>query len=872
MNSLAKIEISKTWTLFAWFNKADGKISPDDLKFIPSRLSLGEKTAQPVQITGNPKIDMAPWLGEKPHNGKIAFVYIPFTVANGNENLSGHDKNDGDDLDAFFGVGADWWYEAWIDGRPAYDTLDNGNQTDRYSHTNHIWHPKLKPGKHLLVIRFISGSDGSLLCVDALNDDEIIAYHKKESSTFPKLLSALTLHLRVRVGENGWNSTLFDWADHSMRSLRIYTRRAGENSADETWDCETQNYLSFPDVSGICDVLEAEVSLHSHNPQWTRMRVGVPAARIGKGCLYDIILRFTGSSLALFVDGVLVDEDWPVGFIPMNPSARPPYIAGKKFDGTVELVSLQPHAISDDAIVECCHGKEFVARRTLEILGPERRKVQYWLPRGHNQWVGDVMFGNTWAFDKERLHLFYLTDRRHHTSKFECGGHFVAHISSTDLINWEHHPIAVTLDEWNSLGTGRPISHNGKLVLMYGMHTDRVYNDRRNLRETIVDANDVTVPQPFSGVGKYPIGATYAESEDGIVFEKSCMLVHQADNPNVSYDNAGGYLLLSGADLWHSHDLQHWQLKVSGLIPLSNDSPVRPSSECLCMFKWNGWHYIIGGRSGFWMSRNQKGPYWEGWDRKNTDVVKPRWDIYEGLLVPMVAEFRNNRRILAGFTGRLYGGYLVFRELIQFADGTLGMKWPEEMKPAIKDKINPVIRVNGHSFTGNSISVEADSQQWAMIDNLLPSMHLSLLITPMNGTTHIGIAGLDDDGNGCVQSFMVLRGRVQWSAANGDALPEAIPSIVEIMADDNSKIHEIKNPHIHPSCGDFTITDVEGLTKQFRLELYFIHDAKIRGTLIDACINGERTMISQRNGLVVKKLRFMADGPAKFEQITIGRI
>ena len=140
------------------------------------------------------------------------------------------------------------------------------------------------------------------------------------------------------------------------------------------------------------------------------------------------------------------------------------------------------------------------------------------------------------------------------------------------------------------------------------------------------------------------------------------MLVHQADNPNVSYDNAGGYLLLSGADLWHSHDLQHWQLKVSGLIPLSNDSPVRPSSECLCMFKWNGWHYIIGGRSGFWMSRNQKGPYWEGWDRKNTDVVKPRWDIYEGLLVPMVAEFRNNRRILAGFTGRLYGGYLVFRK------------------------------------------------------------------------------------------------------------------------------------------------------------------------------------------------------------------
>ena len=272
------------------------------------------------------------------------------------------------------------------------------------------------------------------------------------------------------------------------------------------------------------------------------------------------------------------------------------------------------------------------------------------------------------------------------------------------------------------------------------------------------------------------------------------------------------------------------------------------------------------------MSRNQKGPYWEGWDRKNTDVVKPRWDIYEGLFVPMVAEYKNNRRILAGFTGRLYGGYLVFRELIQFADGTLGMKWPDEMKPPVKEKINPIILVHGHSIPGNSISIEADSQQWAMIDDLPPSMHLSLIFTPKKGTSHICIAGLDDNGNGCIQSFMVLRGRVQWSTAQGDALPEAIPSIVEIMTEDTSKIHEIKNPHIHHSCGDFTITDVEGLTRPFRVELNFIHDAKIRGTLIDACINGQRMMISQRNGLKVKKLRFMADGPAKFEQITIGRI
>jgi len=159
----ATIQLGEIWTLFAPFAGEAIKPSIEELTGIPGTLSFGETPVHPIRIPGGAKMDLAPWLGERPHGGKCAFVYIPFTVP---------DEKNGREVDVFFGVGADWWYEAWVDGRRAHDTLTRGNQNNQYSPWNHVFRVALKPGKHLLVIRFVSGSVGSTLCVEALPPSE----------------------------------------------------------------------------------------------------------------------------------------------------------------------------------------------------------------------------------------------------------------------------------------------------------------------------------------------------------------------------------------------------------------------------------------------------------------------------------------------------------------------------------------------------------------------------------------------------------------------------------------------------------------------------------------------------------------------------
>ena len=165
----AQIEISKIWTLFGPFMREDGKPSGEELKSIPTVLSLAGKTAIPVEIEGSPILDLSAWLGEVVA-GKSAFVYIPFTLLGANGGQASHEGSL--EYETFFGVGADWWYEAWVDACCADDTLQTGNAIEDFSHTNHPWHLSLKPGKHLLVIHFIGGSASSTLCVDALEDSE----------------------------------------------------------------------------------------------------------------------------------------------------------------------------------------------------------------------------------------------------------------------------------------------------------------------------------------------------------------------------------------------------------------------------------------------------------------------------------------------------------------------------------------------------------------------------------------------------------------------------------------------------------------------------------------------------------------------------
>ncbi|MEX1119803.1 MAG: hypothetical protein WEB60_13530, partial [Terrimicrobiaceae bacterium] len=89
------------------------------------------------------------------------------------------------------------------------------------------------------------------------------------------------------------------------------------------------------------------------------------------------------------------------------------------------------------------------------------KNVQFFTPEGHNTWVGDT----TCYYHNGRFHVFYLQDRRNHGSKYS-GGHYFAHLSTTDMVNWFEHPHAVPITEqWETIGTGTPFVQNGKLHL-----------------------------------------------------------------------------------------------------------------------------------------------------------------------------------------------------------------------------------------------------------------------------------------------------------------------------------------------------------------------------------------------------------------------
>ena len=98
-------------------------------------------------------------------------------------------------------------------------------------------------------------------------------------------------------------------------------------------------------------------------------------------------------------------------------------------------------------------------------------KMNHWKPDG-NFFVGDCM-----PFCKDGIfHLYYLLDINHHNHPLvgSMGGHQYAHVSSRNLIHWEHHPIALGLDFENgecSNCTGSMLEYQGRIFAFYSLRS-----------------------------------------------------------------------------------------------------------------------------------------------------------------------------------------------------------------------------------------------------------------------------------------------------------------------------------------------------------------------------------------------------------------
>ena len=579
------------------------------------------------------------------------------------------------------------------------------------------------------------------------------------------------------------------------------------------------------------------------------LRIGVPIDMIGACGWQDVVVRFRETVIEMFVDGVLVDEEWPHGSLyhfqgPFLIGAA--YEKGKiktGFKGLIDHVVLWNRALTNEEITTLSGGADFVAKRDLEILGPEQSSLQYWHPRGYNTSAGDVMC----LFNEGTFHVFWLYDRRHHGSKWIMGAHQYAHVSTRNLVNWQHHPLAVPLThQWESaMGTGDHIVSDG---IFYAFYTDC--------------GSRVEFPEkPHKGAGIF-----MATSNDGIHYNKSEQPVMEGGDCSIFHDEETGlfHLIRNGTDIFVQQDKDS-EKGQRGLINYTSSDMMNWTAQkglllneggaCPHLFKWNTWYYLtVGGR--FWRSRNAIGPWTPNLPAQISQLYFPK-----------TAEYTGGRRLAGGWiSDNGWGGDLVFFELVQNSDGSLGTKFVPEMIPASGDHVK-LNFTTGYSFMGshphnadtgdslrlaftvpqnaitsnsNRIRIKApDGFRAVMSDNIPRNVRITMVVKPTAGIKTFGLC-MRGEGNyekGCELQFDVIGKRIQYGEPqNGGPSTE-------------SKI---------------ALSEIEGLDKPFTLDIV------VTGTIIDACIDNRHTIIRRYYPEKGDRLFFFArNGEVTFEDISV---
>ncbi len=460
------------------------------------------------------------------------------------------------------------------------------------------------------------------------------------------------------------------------------------------------------------------------------------------------------------------------------------------------------------------------------ITNNQQTSMQYFKPAG-NFFLGDCM-----PFACEGIfHLFYLLDEGHHQGLGGLGGHQWAHATTTDLIHWTHHPLAlsITADWEGSICTGSVFYHAGTYHAFYAT---RLRDWTQHLGHAVSQDGihfEKTLPNPFASP---PLGYAPKDYRDPFVFQDNegsfHMLVTSQLETYPLHDRGGCLLHLRSADLWD------WQVVGPLLIP-AGEPGYASVPECPDLFEWNGWYYLLFGlglQTRYRMARHPLGP----WLRPPVDALDTSF-----CAVMKTAPFGENRRIGVGWAGprqadqdngrMLWGGNAVFRELIQNADGTLGTRFPPEMTPATGD---PLVL----AFTALTVGCSGDSRQ-IDFDTPATSAVAALAPIPSKCRIHCRIEPAADS----IRFGLGLRGDGPFAQKYDLVFDRPLRTV---------------------RLGQERIEGVAGLDAPFTLEVILYAD------MIDVCIGGQRCMINRLPELQGNRLFFFCEnGAVRFAEIEV---
>lgn len=565
-----------------------------------------------------------------------------------------------------------------------------------------------------------------------------------------------------------------------------------------------QNYPSYAKADGSVPVLQADLLLHrsTTNKAPRKMRLGIPIAMLpDPDGIHEVVLHFSGIKWTMYVDNELVDNEFPIGYPKWGQQST-----WHIDTSVVTQAELFAPAVSPESV---------------PLSKPRvTNEIQYWTPQWHNAWVGDVVT----TYYKGRYHLFYLFDRRGHTGKFGGGGHYFEHMSTADFKTWTEHDPAIPLEnQWETLGTGTPFIYKDKIAISYGLHTTRFYPKEQTalpLQQAFFDQHGYTGAFRYDTLSVLPAGATYAiGDENGMNFKKSKILYHTSENPSVYIDPKGRLRMLAnyGAKgTWESKTLE------GGWKPINPNFP--PGGDCTFFFHWGKHDYILGGFSGYW-SKSTDAP-----DTAFVNQAEKGLDFYNGMNVPAITEIDNNRFLIAAWVPLInWGGTLNIHEMIQHPDGRIGTKWMEEIIPTT-EKSETLTKNLTASTTFTSPST---------------SFLLSFDVEPGTAPdSKLGVVLLGENGEEYACEVQVSPHAKRAQYGKGE---------LENYASSEKSLREGGQPHL---VRNYAIENLFDTDKPFSVRMIVKHENKYGGSQVDTEIAGQRTMISHRQDLKVKKILF----------------